>query len=156
MSMLRSELRRRGRATTQRALACHRGIAACTRYRAAAVRALAQILCKQLGANFFGGRGDAGAGATEISFCPCFFPFFTCRVVWSFHQKLKLSTVLLDDKLPSTIKTPVHMSPPRCFPPSSRVFEPDKLTNCDKPGPYLVILEACRLDILASKKRKQK
>jgi hypothetical protein len=35
--MLRSGLHHRGRATTQRALACHRGIAACTRYRAAVV-----------------------------------------------------------------------------------------------------------------------
>jgi hypothetical protein len=48
MSMLRFGLRRRGRATTQRALICRRGIAACTWYRAVMVRALVQILYKHL------------------------------------------------------------------------------------------------------------
>jgi hypothetical protein len=62
------------------------------------------------------------------------------------------AVILIDYVLSSTIKNPVHMSPPRYFPPSSRVFEPDKLTNCDKSGPCLVFLEACHLDILASKK----
>jgi hypothetical protein len=63
--------------------------------------------------------------------------------------------ILGDNVLPSTIKNPAHMSPPRYFPPSSRVLEPDKLTNCDKSGPCLVFLEACHLDILASKKTKK-
>jgi hypothetical protein len=49
MSMSRVGLRRCGRATTQRALGCHRGIAAYTWYRAAAARALVQVLYKHLG-----------------------------------------------------------------------------------------------------------
>jgi hypothetical protein len=69
---------------------------------------------------------------------------------------VETTVILVDYVLPSTIKTPVHMSPPRYFPPSSRVFEPDKLTNCDKSGPCLVFFEACRCDILASKSRKKK
>jgi hypothetical protein len=68
ISVLRSGLRRRGRATTQRALACHRGIAACTRYRAAVVRVFVQIIYKHLGALFSGGRGDARARATKKPF----------------------------------------------------------------------------------------
>jgi hypothetical protein len=80
MSMLRSGLRRRGRATTQRALACHRGISACTRYRTAVVRALVQILYKHLGAIFVGGRGDTRARATENIFQPLLLPplFASC------------------------------------------------------------------------------
>jgi hypothetical protein len=71
-------------------------------------------------------------------------------------KALPETTVLLvGDLHRSTVKTPIHMSPPRFCPPSSRVFEPDKLTNCDKSGPCLVLLEACRLDILASKKRSE-
>jgi hypothetical protein len=72
---------------------------------------------------------------------------------WVISKTVPKTTVILGDNVvPSTIKNPVHISPPRCFPPSSRVFEPDKLTNCDKSGPSLVFLEACHLDILASKK----
>jgi hypothetical protein len=59
--------------------------------------------------------------------------------------------ILGDNVVPSNTKNPDHMSPPRFCPPSSRVFEPDKLTNCDKSGACLVFLEACHLDILASK-----
>jgi hypothetical protein len=70
MSMLHSGLRRRGRATTQRALAFYRGIADCTRYRAVVERALVQILYKTLGAIFFGGWGDTRARATEMIFQP--------------------------------------------------------------------------------------
>jgi hypothetical protein len=66
------------------------------------------------------------------------------------------TVILVDYVLPSTIKNPVHMSPPRYFRPSSRVFEPDKLTNCDKSGPCLVFLEACHLDILASQNKKNR
>jgi hypothetical protein len=72
--MLCSGLRRRGRATTQRALDCHRDIAACTRYRAAVVRAVVQILYRHLGAIFFGGRGDTRARATENIFQPLLLP----------------------------------------------------------------------------------
>jgi hypothetical protein len=68
MSMSRFGLRRRGRATTQRALGCHRGIVACTWYRAAVVRALEQVLYKHLGAIFFGGRGATRSRATETFF----------------------------------------------------------------------------------------
>jgi hypothetical protein len=74
MSMSRVGLRRRGRASTQRALGCHRGIAACTWYRAAVARALVQVLYKHLGAIFFGGRGDTGARATENLFQPLLLP----------------------------------------------------------------------------------
>jgi hypothetical protein len=82
MSMLRSGLRSRGRATTQRAMGCHRGIAACTRYRAAVVRAVVQILYRHLGAIFFGGRGDTRARATESIFHPLLLPplFASCLV----------------------------------------------------------------------------
>jgi hypothetical protein len=78
--MLRSGLRRRGRASTQRALYFHRGIAACTRYRVAVVRALVQILYKHLGAIFFGVRGDTRARATENLFQPLLLPplFASC------------------------------------------------------------------------------
>jgi hypothetical protein len=79
--MLPSGLRRRTRATTQRALACHRGIAACTRYRAVVVRALVQILYKHRGAIFFGGWGDTRARATETFYSLCFFPLLTCLIV---------------------------------------------------------------------------
>jgi hypothetical protein len=68
--MLCSGLRRPVRTATQRALACHRGSAACTRYHAAVVRALVQILCKHLGPIFFVGRGDTRARATENLFQP--------------------------------------------------------------------------------------
>jgi hypothetical protein len=72
---------------------------------------------------------------------------------WVVTKTVPETTVILGDNVvPSTIKNPFHMSPPRYFPPSSRVLEPDKLTNCDKSGPCLVFLEACHLDILASKK----
>jgi hypothetical protein len=82
MSMSRVGLRRRGRATTQRALGCHRGIAACTWYRAAVARALVQVLYKHLGAIFFGGRGDTRARATENLFQPLLLPpfFASCLV----------------------------------------------------------------------------
>jgi hypothetical protein len=82
MSMPRFGLRRRGRATTQRALRCHRGIAACTWYRAAVVRAVVQVLYKHLGAIFFGGRGDTRARATETLFQPLLLPpfFASCLV----------------------------------------------------------------------------
>jgi hypothetical protein len=74
MSMLRSGLRRRGRATMQRVLASHRGVAACTRYRAAVVGALVQMLYKHLAAIFFGGRGDTRARAMENHFQPLLIP----------------------------------------------------------------------------------
>jgi hypothetical protein len=62
---------------------------------------------------------------------------------WVVTKTVPETTVILGNNVvPSTIKNPVHMSPPRYFPPSSRVFEPDKLTNCDKYGPCLVFLEA--------------
>jgi hypothetical protein len=82
MSMPRFGLRRRGRATTQRALGCHRGITACTWYRAAVVRALVQVLYKHLGAIFFGDRGDTRARATENLFQPLLLPpfFASCLV----------------------------------------------------------------------------
>jgi hypothetical protein len=48
---------------------------------------------------------------------------------------------LVDIVLPSTINNPVHLSPP----PSSRVFEPDKLTSCETSGPFLISLQACSL-----------
>jgi tRNA U34 5-carboxymethylaminomethyl modifying enzyme MnmG/GidA len=72
---------------------------------------------------------------------------------WVVTRTVPETTVLLVDNLPrSTVKTPpIHMSPPRFCPPLSRVFEPDKLTNCDKSRPC-VFLEACHLDILTSKK----
>jgi hypothetical protein len=81
MSMSRFGLRRRGRATTQRALGCHRGIAACTRYRDAVVRALV-LLYKHVGAIYFGGRGDTRARATENLFQPLLLPplFASCLV----------------------------------------------------------------------------
>jgi hypothetical protein len=72
---------------------------------------------------------------------------------WVVTKTVPETTVLLVDNLPrSTVKTPsIHTSPPRFCPPLSRVFEPDKLTNCDRSGPC-VFLEVCHLDILASKK----
>jgi hypothetical protein len=80
--MLRFGLRHRGRATTQRSLGCHRGIVACTWYRAAVVRALVQVLYKHLGAIFYGGRGDTRARATENLFQPLLLPpfFASCLV----------------------------------------------------------------------------
>jgi hypothetical protein len=73
---------------------------------------------------------------------------------WVVTKTVPETTVtLVDYVLPSTINNPIHMSPPRYFPPSSRVFEPDKLTNCDKSGHCLVFLEACHPDILATKKK---
>jgi hypothetical protein len=82
MSMPRFGLRRRGRANTQRTLGCHRGIAACTWYRVAVVRALVQVLYKLRGAIFFGGRGDTRARATENLFKPLLLPpwFASCLV----------------------------------------------------------------------------
>jgi hypothetical protein len=80
MSMSSVGLRRRSRATTQRALGCHRGIAACTWYRAAVARALVQVLYKRLGAIFFGGRGDTRAWATVDLFHPLPFPLAPCLV----------------------------------------------------------------------------
>jgi hypothetical protein len=74
MSMSRVGLRRRGRATTQRALGCHRSIAACTWYRAAVARALVQVLYKHHGAIFFGGRWGTRARATENLFQPLLLP----------------------------------------------------------------------------------
>jgi hypothetical protein len=82
INMLRSGLRRRGRATSQHALACHRGITACTRYRAAVVRALVQTLYKHLGAIFFGGRGGSTrARATETLFQLLLPPLFASCLV---------------------------------------------------------------------------
>jgi hypothetical protein len=53
------------------------------------------------------------------------------------------TTVLLVDNVPhSTVKTPIHTSPPRRCRPSSCVFQPDKLTNRDKSGSCLISLEA--------------
>jgi hypothetical protein len=80
--MSRFGLRRRGRATTQRALGFHRGIAACTWYRAAVVRALVQVLYKHLGAIFFGSRGGTRSRATENLFQLLILPplFASCLV----------------------------------------------------------------------------
>jgi hypothetical protein len=94
MRMSRFGLRRRGRATTQRALGCHRGIAACTWYRAAVVRALVQVLYKHLGVIFFGGRGDTRAGATENLVQPLILPplFASCLVDYLETEKNSIRT----------------------------------------------------------------
>jgi hypothetical protein len=74
INMLRSGLRRRGRATSQHALACHRGITACTRYRAAVVRALVQHYINTSAPYSLVAGGEAQEHGQRKPFSSCSFP----------------------------------------------------------------------------------